>query len=232
MIPISSIWIGERLSCMERLCIRSYLRFGHPFRLYAYGTPEGVPAGTELVDAGTILPESAIFRSTNGAVGDFANFFKASVLLRDGGCWTEMDEVCLRPWDGLGSFISSEAGEDGSVQIDQAAISIEPGHALMAYLVESCERRLKDNAPFEWGTFGVTAFQAAVKAHGLESRVLPPDHFCPLPWWKAEDLMRPGNIPESAYGIQLWNEAWRRKGWDKDTVPKGSLYEKLTEVCG
>jgi hypothetical protein len=123
---------------MERLVIRSYLRFGHSFRLYTYGKVENVPSGTEVLDGAEILPPSRIFRSSNGAVGDFANLFKYYVLRDFGGCWTEMDEVCLRPWDlrFLGGFISSEATEDGGAIIDQAAICIEPGHALMRGLVD------------------------------------------------------------------------------------------------
>ena len=33
---IQSLWIGQRLSDLERLCIRSFLQKGHPFHLYTY----------------------------------------------------------------------------------------------------------------------------------------------------------------------------------------------------
>lgn len=228
---ISSIWIGDRLSKMERLCIQSYLQFGHTFRLYCYAVPEGTPEGVQVMDASKILPESRIFRSSNGAVGDFANYFKYLVLRDQGGCWTEMDEVCLRPWDDLGYFISSEWNKGGGLTIDQAAINIEAHHPLMVSLVEKCEKRLLDDAPLEWGTFGVESFDREVRAQGLLQRVKIPEMFCPLPWWEAPSLCGSNDIeiPEGAFGIQTWNEAWRRGGWDKDSAPPGSPYERLFE---
>ena len=39
---IQSLWIGERLSVMEQLSIRSYLDQGHPFHLYVYSPVEPV----------------------------------------------------------------------------------------------------------------------------------------------------------------------------------------------
>ena len=157
---VSSVWIGDRLSKMERLTIKSHQANGHTFRLYAYGTPEGLPPGVDLADASAILPASSIFRSVNGAVGDFANYFKYRVLLAEGGCWTEMDEVCLRPWDDLpASYVSTEAAGSGPSIIDQAAIQIGAGHPLLAALVESCERRIKEGPPYEWSCFGVGTLQ-------------------------------------------------------------------------
>lgn len=229
-VRVSSVWIGDRLSLMERTCVNSFLRLGHPFTLYVYGHVEGIPGGVDVVDAASVLPASEIFRSTNGAVGDFANFFKYHALRDVGGVWTEMDEVCLRPWCGLGPFISSEEGENGA-RVDQAAIGIEARHPMMESLVERCARHLAEHkgAPFEWGTFGVPAFTAAVEEFGLASRMVPSTHFCPLPWWKAADLLTPGEIPHESFGIQLWNEAWRREGWEKDAAPEGSLYRKLCD---
>ena len=34
---IQSLWIGDRLSVMERLCIQSFLDQGHQFHLYGEG---------------------------------------------------------------------------------------------------------------------------------------------------------------------------------------------------
>ena len=47
---------------MERLCISSFLRNGHQFRLYCYEPLEGVPEGAEILDGEEILPRSSIFQ--------------------------------------------------------------------------------------------------------------------------------------------------------------------------
>ena len=229
---VASVWIGPQLTRMERLCVRSFLRFGYRFRLYVYDEPKGVPEGVELVDAATIVPAARVFLADNGAVGDFANYFKYRALCETGGCWTEMDEVCLRPWTDLGLFISSEADPTGTSTIDQAAIQIEAAHPLMMTLVEWCEQRLQESGPFPWATFGPSQFARAVALHELQVRVCAPGVFCPLPWWEAADLLVPGTIPATAYGIQLWNEVWRREQWDKDAAPAGSLYALLCDQVG
>jgi len=61
---IQSLWIGPRLSTMERLCISSFLANGHRFQLYLYEETEGIPPGTEVRDAKRILPASRIFKYT------------------------------------------------------------------------------------------------------------------------------------------------------------------------
>jgi len=50
--PVQSLWVGERLSPIEQLCVSSFLHHGHEFHLYAYGELAGVPAGAALKDAG------------------------------------------------------------------------------------------------------------------------------------------------------------------------------------
>jgi hypothetical protein len=47
---VQSLWIGDRLSVMEQLCISSFLRHGHVFHLYVYQQTEGIPAGTVVLD--------------------------------------------------------------------------------------------------------------------------------------------------------------------------------------
>ncbi len=39
MLPIiQSLWIGNPLSKLERLCIQSFIDHGHEFHLYTYAT--------------------------------------------------------------------------------------------------------------------------------------------------------------------------------------------------
>ena len=45
---IQSLWIGDRLSVMERLCIQSFLDQGHQFHLYLYAPCDRVPAGATI----------------------------------------------------------------------------------------------------------------------------------------------------------------------------------------
>ncbi len=96
---IQRLWIGERLSPMERLSITSFLRNGHPFHLYVYGKPDGVPEGTVVLDANEILPSSRIFKyAAHNTYAGFANFFRYKLLSEKGGWWVDADTVCLKPF--------------------------------------------------------------------------------------------------------------------------------------
>ena len=95
-LPVQSLWIGPRLSTMERLAVSSFLANGHDFLLYVYDEPEGVPAGATILDASRILPASRIFRyKESGSLAGFSNFFRYRMLLETGGWWVDMDTVCL-----------------------------------------------------------------------------------------------------------------------------------------
>ena len=59
---IQSLWIGEALSKMEQLSIKSFRDFGHEYHLYTYGTVKNIPEGTVVKDGNEIVPASARFR--------------------------------------------------------------------------------------------------------------------------------------------------------------------------
>ena len=58
---IQSLWIGERLSTIERLSIQSFLTNGHEYHLYVYSDVGEVPSGVVLKDASSIIPRDGIF---------------------------------------------------------------------------------------------------------------------------------------------------------------------------
>ena len=47
---LNSLWVGNSLGFVERLCLKSALGTGHHFRLYSYEPDklQGVPEGVEL----------------------------------------------------------------------------------------------------------------------------------------------------------------------------------------
>ena len=100
-LVVQGLWIGGRLSALERLCIRSFCAHGHKFHLYHYDELENVPRvdGLRLMKAEDILPRKAIFRHRSGKVSFFSDHFQWELLRRKGGWYSDMDMVCLRPLD-------------------------------------------------------------------------------------------------------------------------------------
>ena len=103
MSLVQSLWIGDSLPAMQRLSISSFLRNGHGYHLYSYNDIDGVPPGTTVKDAATILPRDSIFFYQTGfgkgSYSAFSNLFRYKLLLERGGWWVDTDVVCLRHLD-------------------------------------------------------------------------------------------------------------------------------------
>lgn len=97
LLPILTFWHGP-LSWLERLCLKSLQRQGHPVAVYAYARPEGLPDGVEWRDAAQILPaESLTFYKGKGTVAVFSDRFRLELLRRGLGLWADADVFALKP---------------------------------------------------------------------------------------------------------------------------------------
>jgi hypothetical protein len=95
---LHTLWIGPRLTWLERLSLCSCLANGHHVILWCYELIEGVPDGVQLADAQAILPKSSItYHRESGSVTYFANRFRYHLLRRQPATWLDADIVLLRP---------------------------------------------------------------------------------------------------------------------------------------
>jgi hypothetical protein len=226
---VQSLWIGPRLSAMERLSIESFLRHGHEFHLYTYGDVEGVPPGAVVRDGNEILPRERIFVYRDfPSVSGFSNFFRYKLLLERGGWWVDADMVCLRPFQFEGEHVFASELSKTTRYVSSGAIRAPRGSEAMAYAWEICQS--KDPAALKWGETGPALIAQAVERFALHDAVQPPAVFCPLPyaeWERVLDADAP-ELPPEAAAVHLWNEMWRREGRDKDaTYDPRCLYERL-----
>jgi Alpha 1,4-glycosyltransferase conserved region/Glycosyltransferase sugar-binding region containing DXD motif len=227
---IQGLWVGASLSAMERLCIRSFLKHGHIFRLWTYGPVTEVPAGTEVCDANAILPASAIFRYSNGSLAGFANFFRYKLLLERGGWWVDLDTVCLKPFDFAEEFVfASHLQKDGNAIVCSGMIKAPPHSAFCDYAWRACQE--KDPTRLVWGETGPLLTSEAVERFDLHRYVQGASAFCPVHGHVWESIFDPDFVHEfgsETYAVHLWNELWRREGLDKDArYASGCLYERL-----
>lgn len=228
--PVRSLWIGPRVSTLERLCISSFLMNGHPFELYTYGDVEGLPPGTTVLDANEILPESKIFRySHRNSVAGFANFFRFKLLLERGGWWVDLDVVCLMPFDfGVDYVFASEMNFDERI-LSSAAIRVPSGSEFARYAWGVCQS--KDPARLAWGETGPRLVTAAVERLGLGNYVRSVATFCPVDYTQWESVLQEGAVREfgrETHALHLWNEMWRLAGRSKDDAyPAGCLFDAL-----
>jgi hypothetical protein len=228
---IQSLWVGGRLSVMERLSVTSFLKNGHPYVLYTYGPVEGVPGGAELKDANEILPSSDIFTYTeHPTYAGFSNFFRYKLLLERGGWWVDTDLICLRPFCFSADFVfSSEQGGGGRTRVNVGAIKAPIGSSVMRYAWDTC--RHMNLQQLKWGECGPTLAGAAVRACSLQAYVQSPEVFCPVhcsEWQRMIDPLAKWQFTDATVAVHCWNELWRRSNQSKDkSYDPGCLYESL-----
>jgi hypothetical protein len=232
--PIQSLWIGARLSTLEKLSIQSFLDYGHRYHLYAYRDLPDLPRGAMLRDAGELLPASQIFQyRERKSYAAFSNVFRYKLLFERGGIWSDTDVVCLRPFDFAEEHIfASEMVGTRDMQSPRAVVTscvikAPPGSVAMELALRSA--LAKDRATLRWGEIGPRLVSQVVEAHGLGCFVQPPATFCPIPYsgWRQLIDPQPPPLPRG-YAVHFWNEMWRFADQDRDAeYPEGSLYESL-----
>lgn len=225
--PVASLWIGQ-ITPLERLCILSFLRQGHVFKLYTYGDVGALPEGVTVCDANEILPESAVFRNRigfgAGSVAGFSDVFRFKLLLDQGGWWVDTDVFCLRPFDFPAPYVLG--AEDKPVA--SGVIKAPAGSELMGKCFNAACRL--DRTRFLWNDY-VNILAKTVREQGLMHYVVSPDVFSPILWRDipryvlGKRVFRPS--PHS-YAVHLYNEVWRCCRFDKNaTYPPTSVFEIL-----
>mgnify|MGYP003625443791 FL=1 len=231
---IQSLWIGDKISNVEKLCINSYIKNGHDFHLYTYGVVEGVPDNCEVKDAKEILPQEDIFSYNvgigKGSYSAFSNYFRYKLLDLRGGWWTDTDIVCLKKIEIKDDFaFASEKTADGKSHITSGLIKAPAGSEFCKYCYDFCEQQNKET--LAWGTVGPRLVSKAANALSLSDYVRPWRFFNPIGFEQVGMLFDEtfGDMDLSdSYTIHLWNEMWRRHNLDKDkTYDPNCLFEKL-----
>ena len=187
---VQSLWIGDRLSSMEQLSIRSFLQHGHEYHLYGYEPVENLPKGAVARDAREILPAASIFQYADyPSYAGFSNFFRYKLLLERGGWWVDTDLVCLRPFAFPQPYVfASEEIKSGAVPAS-AVFKCPPGSAAMAQAWQVCSS--KAPALLRWGETGPRLVAEMIARFSLESFLHPPAMFCPLSCHDWEALLQP-----------------------------------------
>ena len=244
MVPVQMLWIGPRLSALERLSIASFLANGHAVHLYTYDEVKGIPPGTVHLYGGDVVAPSAVFSNPSGfGKGSFAGFsdrFRYQLLHDRGGLWCDTDVVCLRPFDFAGRdyVIARErvhpeiATPEAAERLNGCVLKAPAKSAVLAECSEICEAI--DMNSLEWGDIGPALLTRVFGDHGLAGHALPVNAICPVDWWDAPRLTaEPLRDDPSGYALHFWNEVWRYYGHDKDgAYPEDCAYEVLKRRYG
>ena len=230
---IQSLWIGNCLSTMERLCIQSFLDHGHAFHLYAYEKIENVPPGATVRDGREILPAEEIFvyqrGGGKGSPSAFSNWFRYKLLLQQGGWWVDLDVVCLQPLHfPQEHLLGYEHTKKGGVHVGSAIIKAPPQSPLMEFCWREAQKINKEKV--RWGEIGPALVNRAVEALKMQACVLPPETFYPVSWWETSRLVTDLEIPSESYCLHLWHEKWKQEGLNPVLkYTPDCIYEKIKQ---
>jgi Glycosyltransferase sugar-binding region containing DXD motif len=229
--PIKSLWAGDRLSTLERMCIESYQRHGHQFQLYTYGFVSNVPDKTIILDADSIVPHTRIPEFQN--LANFSDYFRYRMLLEFGGIWVDLDNFCLKPYDFVHEYVFSSqrpSPKSYDSEINAGVLKVPARSEIMTFCVAQVD--MMDTKTNHWSQIGPGLLMDAYHRFGLERYMKKFVTFCPLDYFSA-----PANVigedthgyqfSELTYSVHLWNEEMRRAGVDKDADYPRSLYERL-----
>lgn len=244
------LWIGPRLGRIERACIRSVLRQGHPLTLWCYSPPADIPEGVEVADARAILPEHSIVRHHSGSVSLFSNWFRYRLQELGKGIWLDTDIYLFKPIPYSDYLLTGfEAG-----RVNSAPLRIPSHSPLLPPLLALFEqqgvppwlhwrpriaahwRRYRTGKSelslMPWGVAGPLAVTALAKRYGLMGLASSAETFHPYNWTEADWIRDPrkrleDRATDATIGVHLWNE--RIKAFKEKPAPPGSFLARLHE---
>ncbi len=256
---VQGLWIGSSLPPLAQLTIRSYLDHGFCFRLATYGKVAAIPQGTEVIDAGAIIPPKEIFTHSTGSLAPFSDWFRYRLLADHGGIWSDMDNVCLRPFRlanepwysladtktvniGLLSFPAVHAVTTRLAALAEDPATLVPWDGieernkkgeLRKQLTSARERR----SFVRWGDVGPWEFTRALRHYGIFHLAVPAHAAYPIPWncWRhAYDGTRKLEEPEFRNSItfHLWGEMLRNEPDAMENLASNSIVATLMRRHG
>ncbi len=233
--PVHALWIGSQLSPIELLCIHSFLEQGHEFHLWVYEKIQtSLPDKVILENASKIIPKEEVFcyQNTNqfghgkGSYAGFSDIFRYKLLYDQGGWWTDMDVVCLKPLSFEEEYVFRTHHD---FPVVGNIMKCPKGSQLMHDCYEEAKTAVdaynKDwNKPIEILNQNIEKFhlQKFIK------EISNPDS-----WLYVRKLLYKNlKIKPEWFVIHLLNEEWRRNKIDKNAIPANSFLGKKLSSYG
>jgi len=237
---LRSLWVGSKLSTLERICARSWIYHGHRLQLFVYDDIGNVPDGVELKDANAIIPEKDVFLWRD-CYAIFADLFRWTLLYEHGGYWVDMDMLCLKPFDFKDDILfgceHSSAASIGVLRLpekhliagEMLSLARNPNRIIGNERFKvKLKKRLRSHLLFgstmglRWGEAGgPKAFTLTLKKYNYFHLGKPFTYFYPVDPlnWRClfdETLKGEDSFYNTSYAVHLWNELLRREAFCKE----------------
>ena len=227
---IKSLWIGEPLSNLEKLCIQSFMNNGHEFHLYVYEHVKNIPDGCIIKDGNEILSSDKIFYVNKNRIAPFSDYFRYTLLYKKGGWWVDMDTLCIKLFNFKQDIVFSNGQLDGGGVCDISPLKFPAGHPVMQELATYCENF---GAAKDYNDF-YHIFSETVSKYKLEKFSQPGWCFNPPINVFLDHYPNGINLPDATHSVHVPNsKILHYKFFSKnDIFSKHSLFELLKNKHG
>jgi len=241
MAKVGSLWIGDGLGFVQRLCLTSFVYYGHEVSLYVYDMDMKVPAGVIKKNAEEIVPANKIFKH-HGQLAAFSDYFRYKMIEKTDLMWVDADTLCLNKdffEDTPFVFI-----KESDTLIAGGILKMPSDHAMTKQInvqASSLLPRLKTSSKsFKWAMLGPMLLTKMVNKFGLSSYAQPARLVNLLDHWSlGKNFWNPKNkdeivkASEAAYCATFFTGSLRMQGFDTEqSLPKGSAIEYFAKKFG
>ncbi len=215
---IASMWVGDPMSFVEIVTMKSFIEQGHKFILYTLEDVGYVPEGVELADPREILSpafEIGPGMRHNNAV--YTDLFRLYMVQKTGAIWADLDAYCLKPFSFSTGFVFGLEEDDptsrfhtvanGVMGLPQESVALQTCISLISqenpippFFNGGRRKRLQkriDNGEtfgfqnFGWGVSGPKMLDWALKDAGEKHHAMQKDVFYPGPRPSKKPLLNP-----------------------------------------
>lgn len=251
-----SFWSFAPFGYLERLCLTSMIRAGHPIDLYSYEKDLDLPDGVTLKDASQIMPRSKIVRHRFGP-SHFTDIFRYEGLRRGFGTWVDMDVLMLRSISDMpGPIMGWENPSSVAIgvlwlqkddpflswmkRLTEARVPI-PGHLPIRKKLEQLGRALVGRPrplnKFGRCVIGPGEFTDFLRRANRLKQAEPIEVFYPLPHEQFSMAFDPAANVEAFFtprtrAVHLWNNSLVQSGLLKAPPPPGSFVARMCDQYG
>lgn len=240
MADLASFWVGSDLGAIELASIRSFLRHGDSFTVYAPHPISNLPDGAIWRDANEIMPSTTILRHRKTqSAALHADLFRYALLTKTDSIWVDLDVIALRSFDGAGDWLfgfeAPGAVNNAVLRLPRHSTTLHAMTALTpqsrgvpAYL--SGGRRFRYHAKnvvhslwgdgltidrWPWGATGPRLLTYHLRQSGEMCHARPVSAFYSVPLGEASRFVDPAaltasDLPGDAWAVHLWASNLRK----------------------
>jgi hypothetical protein len=241
MASLGSLWIGERLGTVQKLCLTSFIHYGHEVYLYVYDMDMDVPDGVVKRNAEEIVSADKIF-TYHGQLAAFSDYFRYKMIQKANLMWVDADTLCLSkdffektPFVFIKESSSLVAG--GILKMPQSHKMTEQINSIADKLLPQI-KLAQEKA--KWAELGPVLITKLVKRFGLIEYAQPAKLVNLLDHWSmGKDFWDPKKKAQilddakSAHCATFFTGSLRMQKFDTEQpFPKGSAIEHFAKKFG